>query len=140
MSLCKGVQFALPAHKLHQACFDEGWSEKEFECLLQLPTTKLWMNEAALLLCSHVADEMEILTIGVLPKMRRQHLAQNLLLEMEGYAQKNGVKKIFLEVAEDNIPAQKLYSRCGFVQMGIRKNYYKRPQKRIDALCFIKKI
>ena len=136
MSPCKGPQFALPASKIHALSFDEGWGEKEFECLLKLPTSRLWMTENALLLCSQVADEMEILTIGVIPNARRQHLAQNLLYEMNAYATENGVKKIFLEVAEDNLPAQNLYLKDGFIQTSTRKDYYKRPDKRVNALCF----
>ena len=62
MSLCKGCLYALPAHQIHAQCFENAWCEREFSDLLNLPTTRLWMNEKALLLCSHVADEMEILT------------------------------------------------------------------------------
>ena len=138
MSLCKGPLFAPIASKIHSACFDRGWTEKEFSRLLNLPTSRLWMSETALLLCSHVADEMEILTICVLPEVRRQHQASDLLQEMCSYAKEKNIKKIFLEVAEDNLAAQKLYASFNFVQTGRRSGYYLRSSGNVDALCLTK--
>ena len=140
MSLCKGIFFAPITAKIHGKCFDKGWSEEEFAKLLQLPTSRLWMTEEGFLLCSEVADEMEILTICVLPEFRRQHIAQDLLFELFRYAKGQKVKRIFLEVAEDNVAAQKLYSGAGFKQTGKREGYYKRKNGAVDALCFTKKI
>ena len=140
MSLCKGIFFAPIASKIHKMCFKHGWNEKEFQKLLALPTSRLWMTEVSLLLCSEVADEMEILTICVLPENRRQHVAQDLLFELFQYAKSQRIKRIFLEVAEDNIPAQKLYLGMGFIQTGKRAGYYKRDNGCVDALCLTKKI
>ena len=140
MSLCKGIFFAPIAAKIHGKCFDRGWSEEEFQKLLALPTSRLWMTEEGLLLCSEVAGEMEILTICVLPEFRRQHVAQDLLYELFHYAKAQKVKRIFLEVAEDNPAAQKLYSGAGFKETGRRKGYYARKNSTIDALCLTKKI
>ena len=140
MSQCKGVFFAPIAAKIHQKCFERGWSEKEFQKLLALPTSRLWMNEEALLLCSEVAEEMEILTICVLPEFRRQHVAQDLLHELFDYARHNQIKKIFLEVAQDNSAAQKLYFQASFKQTGLRKGYYVAKNKNVDALCLTKEI
>ena len=140
MSLCKGILFAPITSKIHSACFDKGWSEEEFSKLLALPTTRLWMTEEGFLLCSEVADEMEILTICILPEFRRQHIAQDLLYEMFRYAKGQKIKKIFLEVAEDNEPAQKLYMGIGFKQTGRREGYYARKSGSVDALCLTKKI
>ena len=138
MSLCKGVLFAPIASKIHKTSFEKGWSEKEFSKLLALPTTRLWMTEEALLLCSEVADEMEILTLCVKPESRRHYVAQDLLYELFRYAKEKKVKRIFLEVAENNIPAQKLYFKMGFLQTGKREGYYVHKTDSIDALCLTK--
>ena len=140
MSLCKGIFFAPIAAKIHRQCFEKGWSEEEFQKLLTLPTSRLWMSEEGFLLCSEVAGEMEILTICVLPEFRRQHIAQDLLRELTSYAKDQGIKQIFLEVAEDNEAAQKLYLSAGFTQTGRREKYYARKNGAVDALCFTKKI
>lgn len=136
MLLCKGGQYALPAHKIHQQCFEKAWHEKEFADLLNLPTSRLWMNEKGMLLCSHVSDEMEILTFGVIPKYR--HLGEGTLLlkQMFQYAKENNIQKIFLDVAEDNVPAIKLYEKMGFSPMNRRKSYYQNGKK--DALIYVK--
>ena len=140
MSQCKGIFFAPIAAKIHKTCFEKGWSEKEFQKLLALPTSRLWMTEEGLLLCSEVADEMEILTICVLPEFRRQYIAKDLLFELFQYAKAQKIKRIFLEVAEDNEAARKLYLGAGFKQTGRREGYYVRKNSSVDALCLTKKI
>ena len=37
------------------------------------------------------------------------------------------VKSLFLEVRENNTAARKLYEKTGFVEVGMRKNYYSNP-------------
>lgn len=138
MSLSKGIQYALAAHKIHQQCFENAWSEKEFKEILNLPTSCLWINENGLLLCSHVVNEMEILTFCIISEKRQQGEGINLLKQMFNYAKENKVKKIFLDVAEDNIPAIKLYKKMGFSEMYKRKGYYKNGT--IDALIYTKNL
>lgn len=123
---------------IHAQCFDKPWSEQEMFSLLSLPTTVGWLTEHGFLLCSHVADEMEILTIGVLPAFRQQGVGFQFLQGLFTYATKNQVKHIFLEVSAENKPAQRLYQKAGFTQTGTRKNYYKTATGFTDALCFTK--
>lgn len=125
---------------LHQACFETPWHEKSFEELLKLPSTIGWYNSDGFLLCSHIFDEMEILTVCSHPNKRRQGIAKGFLNEMTAYAEKNGVRKIYLEVSSENDAAKALYKSFGFEQNGIRKNYYKTPHGQVDALCLIKKL
>lgn len=68
-----------------------------------------------------MADECEIITIGVHPDFRGTGIADALLVLME---KEQGGKKIFLEVAENNKPARKLYERNGYKQISIRRGYY----------------
>lgn len=125
---------------LHERCFPVSWSEKEMSDLLCLPSTIAWVTEESFLICGHVLDEMEILTIGVLPEKRKQHLATQLLENLITYAQGNGVRKIFLEVSTHNKAAQSLYAKFGFTKAGIRKAYYTTPNGTEDALCLVKKL
>ena len=71
-----------------------------------------------------VADEAEIITIGVHPAARRAGIASAMLVVAEQDLRARGIKKLFLEVAENNVPARKLYERTGFHQIGIRPKYY----------------
>lgn len=126
--------------QLHRACFETPWHEKSFEELLKLPSTIGWFSVDGFLLCSHTFDEMEILTVCSHPNKRRQGIAKGLLNEMMIYANGHNVRKIFLEVSEENKAAQALYKSFGFKQNGIRKNYYKTPHGLVNALCLVKNL
>ena len=125
---------------LHTASFDEPWTEHAFAELLKLPTTIGWANEQGFILCSHVLDEMEIMTLCTHPNQRRQGYGQLLLNQLVEYATTHQVKNIFLEVRADNIPAQKLYEKMRFHTIGIRKGYYHTHTSQIDAVCMKKDI
>ncbi|HEX4659528.1 MAG TPA: GNAT family N-acetyltransferase, partial [Streptosporangiaceae bacterium] len=47
-----------------------------------------------------------------------------LLEELLAEAARRGCTEVFLEVRTDNMRAQRLYRRYGFVEIGIRKGYY----------------
>ncbi len=83
-----------------------------------------------------VADEAELITIGVAPAARKTGIASAMLAIMTGDAKKRGAKKIFLEVAENNTAARALYDRNGFVTVGRRPKYY----DGIDAIIMEKQI
>ena len=72
-----------------------------------------------------VLDEGYIANIAVDPKWRRQGLAGELLEVYCRFAQA-------LEVRASNEAAIALYVKHGFVQAGVRKNYYQDPKE--DAL------
>ena len=134
------TEYAPVIAELYRNCFNDQWSASEIRQILALPTTIAWVTEKGFLICSRVLDEMEIISIGILPAYRRMHLASNLLSDLMDYAGRQKIKKIFLEVSTLNIPAQSLYNRFGFTQPGIRKNYYKTESGPVDALCLTKVI
>jgi len=45
-----------------------------------------------------------------------------------------GARRVFLEVAEDNWAARRLYAALGFAPVGRRRNYYRRGQDFVAAL------
>jgi ribosomal-protein-alanine N-acetyltransferase len=49
---------------------------------------------------------------------------------------KANAKKIFLEVAADNIPARKLYEKQGYIAIGKRPKYY----DGVDAIIMEKQL
>lgn len=80
---------------------------------------------AGYLFYSIAADEMELLTIAVDYPHRKTGRAKALIEKMFEIAKKNNIRSVFLEVRPSNINAQHLYTSFGFVECGLRKNYYK---------------
>ena len=66
--------------------------------------------------------EYEVHTIGVDPDFQGQGIGRRLLDAMLEIAS-GGM--VFLEVRTDNLPAIKLYESVGFVNIGLRKRYYR---------------
>lgn len=71
-----------------------------------------------------VLDEMEILQIAVKTDSQGRGIASQLMS-----AVKDWEGDIFLEVRESNVPAQALYARQHFTEIGKRKNYYRNPME-----------
>ena len=134
------IEYAPVIAELYRQCFPDKWSATEIQKILRLPTTIGWVTEKGFLICSKVLDEVEIISIGVLPNYRRMHIGSTLLSGLIDYAGRKKIKKIFLEVSVLNIPAQGLYARFGFKQTGIRKAYYQTENGMVDALCLVKEI
>lgn len=68
----------------------------------------------------YVINEIELLTLGVVPEMRRQGIG-TILMQNILSSRKNIV---LLEVAANNIAAISLYYKLGFEKFGKRLNYY----------------
>lgn len=71
-----------------------------------------------------VFDEGHITNLAVHPLYRRQGVAQALLQGLIETVRPMGVQHLTLEVRVSNRPAQQLYEKMGFVQVGIRRKYY----------------
>ena len=66
--------------------------------------------------------EYEIHTIGVDPAYQGQGIGRRMLADLFDFAS-GGV--VFLEVRTDNEAAIRLYQSAGFVNVGLRKRYYR---------------
>jgi len=84
------------------------------------------------LLAACGAVESDIQTIAVAESARGHGLGRTLMLSLIGEARKRGSREVFLEVRADNPPAQRLYRRLGFEDVGVRRGYYQ-PDN-VDAL------
>ena len=109
---------------LHKKCFpNKPWSANDFRDL-QKSGCEIIMSDNGFIVYRIVADEAEIITIGVNPEMRRNGIASAMLGIIEKNIKNQGVKKIFLEVALINEPAKKLYENNGYKSVGLRPKYY----------------
>jgi len=65
-----------------------------------------------------------IVTIDVLPQFRRHHVGSMLLAEIERRLAANGVREVTLETATDNDSAVAFWTKHGYRDRGIKKDYY----------------
>jgi [ribosomal protein S18]-alanine N-acetyltransferase len=128
---------------LHAGSFEEAWGVQAIAELLAMPGAfGLIISEpsdagpqpAGFLLARIAADDCEILSIGIAPGKRRRGLARQLMGEATRLAAAAAARRIFLEVAEDNWAARRLYAALGFAPVGRRRNYYRRGQSSVAAL------
>ena len=109
---------------LHKVCFpNKPWSASDFADLKK-SGCDIIASQNGFVVWRVVADEAEIITIGVHPDARKSGIASAMLAIIENDIKKRGGKKIFLEVAETNEPARKLYEANGYKKIGIRPKYY----------------
>lgn len=102
---------------------EEPWSEKNLKSHLEFHRGFVLEDPevSAYALICETPWEIEIFRIATLPKFRRLGKANLLLTKvMELFPSKD----FFLEVKENNIPAQNLYLATGFTILEKRKNYY----------------
>jgi ribosomal-protein-alanine N-acetyltransferase len=69
-------------------------------------------------------DEAWVQNIAVRRDRQREGVGRGLLVALLAEAERRGVRSIFLEVAVDNAPAQKLYASYDFEPVGVRRGYY----------------
>lgn len=112
---------------IHGAAFpaDAAWGPDAMALSLGLPGVYgFFCPGAGLILARVAAGEAEVLTLAVAPQARGRGYGTALLAAAMAEASGRGAGEMFLEVAVDNAPAQRLYRRAGFVEAGRRRRYY----------------
>jgi ribosomal-protein-alanine N-acetyltransferase len=71
-----------------------------------------------------MADEAHVTNLAVRQEYRGKGIGQLLLLATIDLADDLKARFMTLEVRASNLVAQSLYSKYGFVQMGVRRGYY----------------
>ncbi len=79
------------------------------------------------LLCT--GEEADITNVCTAPAARGKGVATEILTALMEEGKSRGVTEFFLEVRESNVPARSLYTKLGFEEIGIRKNYYEEPKE-----------
>lgn len=72
--------------------------------------------------------------ICIRPNHQGKGYAKPLMEDLLAQAETLQAENIFLEVRASNTAAIALYHRYGFVEMGLRKNYYPSASGREDAM------
>lgn len=126
---------------IEKQIFSIPWSQKSFEDACQ-------SNDNIYLVCEMngqiagycglwtVLGEGNITNMAVSGGFRRLGIAETLMKEMEKRGMSKNVVTYFLEVRKSNEAAVNLYKKMGYVQIGVRKNFYEKPVE--DALVMSK--
>lgn len=72
----------------------------------------------------HGGEVSDVMTIAVLPRVRRTGLGARLLEELVERSVRAGADRLLLEVSADNDAARALYATRGFELLQTRRGYY----------------
>lgn len=130
---------------LQSASFDgECWTAGSWSTLLHQPGVVAHVAQppnddpVGMLLTRVIANQAEVLTVGVLPPFRRRGVARALMAEFLRVCRHDAVTEVALEVAADNPVAAAFYKSLGFRPAGRRRNYYKtRAGTAVDAAIMV---
>lgn len=126
---------------LEAVCFSDPWSEKSVASELNNPLS-LWLvavdgdTVAGYIGSQTVLGETDMMNVAVRPDYRRQGIGETLIQSLVETLKEKGSHSLTLEVRTSNEPAQKLYEKLGFAQVGLRKNYYRNPK---ENACILQK-
>ena len=106
------------------------WSKKQWDNELKKDGIKvigLLVSDKVIGICVFhvILDEAQINFFVVDNKYRNQGFGSYLMSYLIKQCEKLNINKLFLEVSNTNVTAEKFYSRFDFSTVGIRKNYYK---------------
>jgi [ribosomal protein S18]-alanine N-acetyltransferase len=82
-------------------------------------------------------DELHLLNITIAPAWQKLGHGTAMLDAVRVLAQRHGLGTLWLEVRHSNQHAQALYRRCGFAEVGQRRNYYPAVGGREDAVVMV---
>jgi ribosomal-protein-alanine N-acetyltransferase len=121
--------------------FGEAWTRSQLAGILPMGGVSLILAREAgtdeaigFSLFRTVADESELLLLGVLTDRRRRGIGRRLLDDFLERARNEGIARVHLEVRDGN-PAVEMYRNAGFSPVGRRRNYYRASDgQRFDAI------
>ena len=121
--------------------FGEAWTRSQLAGILPMAGVTLMLAREdgrdeviGFSLFRAVADESELLLLGVLEDRQRRGVGGQLLGDFLERNRNDGVERVHLEVRDGN-PAVEMYRNAGFSPVGRRRNYYHAPNgTRFDAI------
>lgn len=130
-----------PIAQLETLCFSDPWSENSIasELASRLSYWLVAVEDGQVLGyigSQSVLGESDMMNVAVHPDHRRRGIAEMLVTALSHDLKERDNVCLTLEVRASNAPAIALYEKLGFVQVGLRKNYYRNPRE--DALILRK--
>ena len=130
--------------EIEKLSFTDPWSREMFRSELEVgggTYARMAVREGKLvgyLLAVLIEDEAHLGNLAVHPSERRAGVGQTLLDDLLETARTNGITRITLEVRRSNENARKFYLRNEFIDVAMRKNYYRNPHE--DAIVMLRSL
>jgi ribosomal-protein-alanine N-acetyltransferase len=130
--------------EIEKLSFSDPWSREMFRTELEVgggTYARMAVRERRLvgyLLAVLIEDEAHLGNLAVHPSERRAGVGQRLLDDLLEAARGGGITKITLEVRRSNENARKFYLRNDFIDVAMRKNYYRNPHE--DAIVMLRSL
>jgi [ribosomal protein S18]-alanine N-acetyltransferase len=130
---------------LHAVAFETGWSEQDFVTWLSrkegFAIAAMREREAvAFGLALEAGEDAELLTIAVAEDERGRGWGRKIFGVLDAEANKRLLKRWVLEVRHSNLAAVSLYKSLGFVEISVRKGYYRVAGGQADALVLARAV
>lgn len=127
---------------IESVVYNHGWTEGIFQDCLRVGYS-CWVDEdegevVSYGILSLAAGEAHILNVSVKPERQGEGLGRRMMEHLLALAVERGADTAFLEVRPSNYVAIGLYESMGFIQAGIRPDYYPAEQGREDAVIMAK--
>ena len=125
---------------IEAASFSMPWSIHAFEDSIGRENYRFFVveeNGEILGYCGflYVLDEGEIPNVCVKESARQRGIGRQMMEALLEAAKSCGLSVLFLEVRESNQAARRLYESLGFIQNGMRKNFYELPTEDAVLMC-----
>ncbi len=122
---------------IESVSLDTAWSPSQIENIPENAFYFVAVQGTKLVGCASVylvVGEGQIMNIAVDPKERKKGIGKDLMDFLESYLKSKDCQSISLEVSVENVGAMALYQKCGYVEVGRRKGFY----KGVDAIIMEK--
>lgn len=114
--------------QIEQRAYSHPWTPGNFtDSIASGYHMPLWFSKdelVAYLVAMRGVDEVHLLNLTVSPEHQRQGWGRLMLQHLVDWSRERGVHNLWLEVRASNARAIQVYQAHGFVQEGVRKDYY----------------
>lgn len=125
--------------EIEKACFSVPWSFQQVSDEINKDNVIFLSAVADDCCCGYISgqlilDEFYISNVAVDEAFRKCGIASALINELIRILRNEACAFVTLEVRESNSDARRVYEKAGFINLGLRKNFYSHPTE--DACIY----
>lgn len=138
MEIRKATELDLEGiYTIEECSFSKPWSKESMKKDLANPIATYFVAEEAGQIKGYIGvwnvmSEGQVTNVAVEQNARGRGIGQKLVSALVEHAKEIELEMILLEVRRSNEVAKRVYSKAGFEEIAVRKNYYSSPKE--DAI------